>query len=134
MVRAERPAPAGENPSGDVAARRSRALDVTPTEATLAGGKLAEGIAAARARRSGEAAVLLREVTQQEPENELAWLWLARSVGPGAEAVSIYRRLLERRPEDVTARQGLLGARIAAANVAARAGKRDAARAARSSN
>ena len=64
------------------------------------GGKLAEGIAAARARRNTEAVALLREVTKQEPENDLAWLWLARSIGPGEEAVSIYRRLLERRPED----------------------------------
>jgi serine/threonine protein kinase len=119
----------GDNPSSSSRPAQP-ALDATPTEGTLLGGKLAEAIAAARARRNTEAVALLREVTKQEPENDLAWLWLARTIGPGEEAVTIYRRLLERRPEDVTARQGLLGARIAAAGVAVRAGKRDVARAA----
>ena len=45
-----------------------------------------------------------------------------------AEAVAIYQRLREINPEDVTARQGLLGARLAAAAADARAGNRSAAR------
>jgi serine/threonine protein kinase len=129
MGRTEVPLTAPDSPSGAKPAV-GPGLDVTPSEATLAGGKLAEGIAAARARRMAEAAVLLREVTEQEPENDLAWLWLARSIAPGAEVVNIYRRLLERRPDDVTARQGLLAARLAAATADGRAGNRAAARAA----
>jgi serine/threonine protein kinase len=122
--------PPGTDPSQSPAAPELRPeLDLTPTEASIVGLKLTEAIAASRAGRSTEAAVLLRQVTQDEPENDLAWLWLARSIAPGAEAVGIYRNLLERRPDDVMARQGLLGARLAAAAADARVGNRDAARA-----
>jgi serine/threonine protein kinase len=108
----------------------SSPADRTPASTPTANGPLEEGIAAARAGRVVEAVALLREVTLREPGNETAWLWLARSVGPGAEAVSIYQRLRQTNPDNLTARQGLLGARLAAAAADARAGNRTAARAA----
>jgi len=41
---------------------------------------LREGIAAARAKKNDEALRLLRRVTEMEPLNELAWLWLIQVV------------------------------------------------------
>jgi serine/threonine protein kinase len=97
-------------------------------EAPPVDSRLAEAIAASSAGRPAEAVALLRDLTRDDPANDAAWLWLARLVGAGAEAVSIYQRVLEKNPENVTARQGLLSARLAAANADARAGNRDSAR------
>jgi serine/threonine protein kinase len=102
----------------------------TPAEQSRAAGRLSEGIAAVEAGRTAEAVGLLREVARLDSGNKTAWLWLARAVGPGAESLGIYQHLLQQHPDDVSVRQGLLGARLAAAAADARSGNRPAARAA----
>jgi tRNA A-37 threonylcarbamoyl transferase component Bud32 len=129
---AARPSPAEDRPASAVETRPGVAA-VTPSAMPVGppeGGRLGRAVAAAEAGRVAEALALLRELTRQEPGNEAAWLWLARAVGPGAEAAGIYERLLERDPGNVTARQGILGARLAAAAADARSGNRAGARAA----
>jgi tRNA A-37 threonylcarbamoyl transferase component Bud32 len=104
------------------------AAGLAPCRPAVADARLPEAVTAAREGRVGDAVALL--AGGPEPAGEAAWLSLAREVGPGPDAVGVYRRLLEIVPDSVTARQGLLGARLAAATAEARAGKRDAARAA----
>ena len=72
------PPSAAEGAAAAPAADRP-ALDLTPTEANQVSSKLSEAIAAARAGRGAEAVTLLRQLTQEEPENDLALLWLART-------------------------------------------------------
>jgi serine/threonine protein kinase len=118
------------NLSATPSALTTPSAERTQTEGLRPSKRLQEAIAAVNAGRSTEAIAILRETTGAEPANTEAWLWLARALGPGTEAVSIYQRLQQMNPEDVTVRQGLLSARLASAAADARAGNRSGARAA----
>lgn len=68
---------------------------------------LEHGIAAAKANRKAEAERLLRRVVEQEPENEMAWLWLsAVVVGIDRQRESLFR-VLRINPNNTFARHGL---------------------------
>jgi twitching motility two-component system response regulator PilG len=70
-------------------------------------GCLRDGIAAARAKRLDDARALLQQAVDAEPDNPLAWFWLA-VVAPNAEAaVSHLRRVLALEPSHVAAREAL---------------------------
>ena len=70
-------------------------------------GRLRDGIAAARAKRLDDARALLQQAVDAEPDNPLAWFWLA-VVAPNAEAaVSHLRRVLALEPSHVAAREAL---------------------------
>lgn len=76
---------------------------------------LRDGIAAAQSGSQVKARSLIRQVVGLEPENEVAWLWLANVAADPAEALSSFRTVLKLNPENRHAKTGLVTAVIRAA-------------------
>jgi twitching motility two-component system response regulator PilG len=76
---------------------------------------LREGIDAARAGDKARTHDLLRQATELDPENELAWLWRANSTDHPGEAVDCLRRVLQVNPANEKAREALPDALVRAA-------------------
>ncbi len=85
---------------------------------------LRDGMAAARAGDKARTRSLLRRVTELEPQNELAWLWLANSSEDPRESLSCLRQVLAVNPENEYAASGLPEALCRAGVVAAKANDR----------
>jgi twitching motility two-component system response regulator PilG len=66
--------------------------------------RLKVGVAAAKAHKNARARPLLSAVTAAEPENELAWMWLANIAESPAEAATCLERVLAINPENDLAR------------------------------
>lgn len=82
---------------------------------------LRDGIAAARAGDKTRTRSLLRQVTELEPQNELAWLWLANTADDPRETLGCIRKVLEINPSNEYAASGLADALCRAGVVAAKA-------------
>jgi twitching motility two-component system response regulator PilG len=78
---------------------------------------LKEGIAAARAGDKPKTRQLLSQVTELDPDNEVAWLWRANSAETPDEAVDCLRRTLAVNPNNENARNALPDALVRAAAV-----------------
>ena len=76
---------------------------------------LREGIDAARTGDKARTRDLLRQATELDPSNELAWLWRANSTDHPGEAVDCLRRVLQVNPANEKAREGLPDALVRAA-------------------
>ena len=76
---------------------------------------LRDGIAAAQSGSKVRARTLIRQVVGLEPENEIAWLWLANVAADSVEALSSLRTVLKLNPENRHAKAGLVTAMIRAA-------------------
>jgi twitching motility two-component system response regulator PilG len=87
-----------------------------------------EGIAAAKAGDKPRARAALRRVTELDPENELAWLWLAGVAAVPQETVAYLQRVLEINPANERARAGIRSARLQAGIAEAKAGNQALAR------
>ncbi|QEL15411.1 response regulator [Limnoglobus roseus] len=85
---------------------------------------LRDGIAAARAGDKARTRTLLRQVTELEPNNELAWLWLANTAEDPRESLACLRRVMEVNPGNEYAAAGLPDALCRAGVVAAKANER----------
>jgi twitching motility two-component system response regulator PilG len=85
---------------------------------------LRDGIAAARAGDKARTRSLLRQVTELEPANELAWLWLANTADDPRETLACIRKVLEINPANEYASAGLADALCRAGVVAAKANDR----------
>ncbi|MFW5748439.1 MAG: hypothetical protein ACOCYT_02365 [Chloroflexota bacterium] len=68
---------------------------------------LQDGIAAARRGDLATGRRLLRRVIEQDPENELAWIWLASCMTTVAERRKCLERVLEINPDNTRAQQAL---------------------------
>ena len=77
---------------------------------------LLKGIAAAKAKQVGEALALLRQVVELEPDNQMAWLWLAEVVETDEQRIVCVQNVLALNPDNKPAQEGLalLERRIAA--------------------
>ncbi len=77
--------------------------------------KLQQGIAAAKAGDRNTARRLLEEVVDSDPDNELAWIWLASAVTNLKERRACLQRVLQINPQNRRAQEALdkLNARIA---------------------
>ncbi len=71
---------------------------------------LRDGISAAQAGNKVRARFVIRQVVGQEPENEVAWLWLANVAADPAEALSCLRTVLKLNPDNRHAKTGLTSA------------------------
>lgn len=91
-------------------------------------GLLQEGVAAAKAGRKAEARVILAQVTELDPHNELAWLWLAYLAEVPDQAIGYLRRLLEIDPENEQALSGLKKALLYQGIALAKSGNKSEAR------
>lgn len=89
---------------------------------------LREGIAAARAGDKALTRRLLREATELEPDNEVAWLWLAGVAGSPQDSVECLRRVLEINPANDRAREGLKSSLLQAGIASAKTGEKEDAR------
>lgn len=89
---------------------------------------LKEGIAAARAGDKPLTRRLLREVTELQPRNEVAWLWLAGVAESPPDALECLERVLEINPANERAQAGIKNAYLQAGAAAAKAGDRARAR------
>jgi twitching motility two-component system response regulator PilG len=89
---------------------------------------LREGIAAAKAGDKARTRLLLREVTQLEPRNELAWLWMAGVAETAQDSVASLEKVLEINPSNTRARDGLKMARLQSGIAEAKAGNKARAR------
>ena len=76
---------------------------------------LRDGIAAAKAGDKGRTRQLLRQATQLDPRNELAWLWLAGVAESPQDALNCLHRVLAINPANGRARDGLKSVRLQAA-------------------
>lgn len=76
---------------------------------------LRDGIAAAQAGNKVRARFIIRQVVGLEPENEVAWLWLANVTADPTEALSCLRTVLRLNPDNRHAKTGLTSAIIRAA-------------------
>jgi CheY-like chemotaxis protein len=66
--------------------------------------RLKVGVAAAKAHKNDRARVLLNAVIAAEPENELAWMWLANIAESPAEAATCLEKVLVVNPDNDLAR------------------------------
>src|SRR5665213_638224 len=66
--------------------------------------RLKVGVAAAKALKKGRARELLHIVVAAEPNNELAWMWLANIAESPAEAVTCLEKVLAINPDNDLAR------------------------------
>jgi CheY-like chemotaxis protein len=66
--------------------------------------RLKVGVAAAKAHKKGRARELLQMVASAEPNNELAWMWLANIADSPAEAVTCLEKVLAINPKNDLAR------------------------------
>jgi twitching motility two-component system response regulator PilG len=86
-------------------------LDINPdnrqARAGLKTARLHAGIASARARDRRAARRHLIRVTEEDPANEAAWLWLASVGETPDEVVASLTRVLEINPENERARSGM---------------------------
>ncbi len=89
---------------------------------------LRDGIAAAKAGDKALTRRLLREAVYLEPDNEVAWLWLAGVAESPQDALVSLQRVLEINPNNERAREGLKSARLQAGVAEAKAGNKAAAR------
>lgn len=69
--------------------------------------RLSEAIALANAGKSDEARTLLLELTQQYPDLEIAWMWLAAVTEDSEERITLLRRVLSINPANEKARSAL---------------------------
>jgi CheY-like chemotaxis protein len=76
--------------------------------------RLQMGVAAARAHKKARARVLLRAVVEAEPQNEMAWMWLANVAEAPADAASCLEKVLALNPDNQLARSTLERCRSAA--------------------
>lgn len=90
--------------------------------------RLQLGVSAARSGKKPRARALLRLVASAEPNNELAWMWLANVAETPADAAACLERVLAINPDNALARSTLERLRAAAA---VRASRRRAGRAGR---
>lgn len=67
---------------------------------------LQQGIAAARAKRKGEAYQLLRQVVTSDPRNSEAWLWLGAVAPTPQEQLQAFERVLALDPTNEKAQAG----------------------------
>ena len=65
------------------------------------------GVAAARAHKKARARALLRAVVAAEPDNEMAWMWLANVAESPADAVDCLDKVLALNPANDLARSTL---------------------------
>ncbi len=89
---------------------------------------LRDGIALVRAGNRTDGYALLRLVTEQEPRNGLAWLWMASAVDDPHEAIVCLRRVLEISPQNSHATTALPEALVRAGSAAIKAGEKVQAR------
>jgi hypothetical protein len=68
---------------------------------------LQQGMAAARAGRTGEARQFFVQVLQQDPRNETAWLWLSGVVETREDRIRCLQQVLTINPENQLAAKGL---------------------------
>jgi len=68
---------------------------------------LKQGIAALKAGQKAEARRLLKQVVQQDKDNETAWLWLSGAVDTDRERIHCLRETLRINPDNQHARRGL---------------------------
>ncbi len=66
--------------------------------------RLKVGVAAAKARMKGRARELLQVVVGSEPDNELAWMWLANIADTPGEAATCLEKVLAINPKNDLAR------------------------------
>jgi hypothetical protein len=69
--------------------------------------KLKEAIAAIKAGDTNTGQALLRQVLQETPQNETAWLWMAVVANDSAQKKKYLQHVLEINPDNMTAREGL---------------------------
>lgn len=93
------------------------------TEATTAK-LLREGIAFVRGGEKERGQKLLRLVTEQEPRNGLAWLWLASAVESNRDALDCLRKVLEIDPRNAHAKGALPDTLVRAGAAAVKAGEK----------
>lgn len=89
---------------------------------------LREAIAAAKAGDRSGARLLLALVTQDDPRNELAWIWRASLSDDPIETISHLEKALAVNNTSTAALEAMKVARLNAGVAAAQAGKREAAR------
>ena len=90
---------------------------------------LRHGVIAAQARDFERARPLLQHVTEQSPDDVIAWYWLAIASPSADAAIPCLRNVLAIDPEHALAREALSRLLISEARTAAAGGRRDAARA-----
>lgn len=90
--------------------------------------QLHQGVAAARAGEIRTARFLLTQLVEQQPEHELAWLWLAHLAPDADQAIRCWQRVLMIKPQQPDAQAGLKRLLLPAAVAAARLGNRAHAR------
>ncbi|MCS6849790.1 MAG: response regulator [Gemmataceae bacterium] len=83
---------------------------------------LRDGIAAAKAGNKALTRQLLQQLTEIDPGNEQAWLWLAGVAETPQDALMCLRRVLEINPGNDRARQGMKEVRLQAAAAEVRSG------------
>ena len=76
---------------------------------------LREGIAAAQTGDKSRTRALLRQVTELDPANEVAWLWRASSAESAEEALDCLRKTLGVNPHNEKAKAALPDALVRAA-------------------
>lgn len=101
---------------------------MTQAIATGVGEALRLGITAAKAGHKAEARPLLRAVTESEPSNELAWLWLAGVAESPHDAMAALQRVLAINPTNPQALRGLTSTRLQIGIAEAKAGRKRTAR------
>src|SRR5688572_12561635 len=69
--------------------------------------KLKEAITAIKAGDKNTGQKLLTEVLQENPQNEIALLWMAAVVNNTAQKKKYLQRVLQINPDNTTAKQGL---------------------------
>ncbi|MFL5243935.1 MAG: response regulator [Gemmataceae bacterium] len=89
---------------------------------------LRDGIAAAKAGDKALTRRLLREAVDLEPQNEVAWLWLAGVAESAQGALADLERVIAINPNNERAQEGLKSARLQAGVAEAKAGNKPAAR------
>ena len=68
---------------------------------------LKQGIAALKAGQKTEACRLLKQVVEQDKDNEAAWLWLSGAMDTDHERIRCLRETLRINPNNEHARHGL---------------------------
>lgn len=90
---------------------------------------LRDGIACVRGGDKARGQVLLNAVVEREPQNGLAWLWLASAVDSPREAIDCLRKVLAIDPQNRHATAALPDTLVRAGAAATKSGEKDKARA-----
>lgn len=69
--------------------------------------KLQQAVALIKAGRKQEGGQLLTQIVQQDPNNEMAWLWMATIVVKDQQRIHCLTQVLRINPNNQTARKGL---------------------------